>query len=152
VAYEDPDNLMARERLAFVSMLSGVCLANSGLAMAHGIAAALGALFDVPHGLACGILLPHTLEYNRKACEQELRDALAAFMNQTTPNDQTIDDGMAAIRSLGRWLQIPENLKYLRLSDDDIRKVAEASMGSSMSGNPIEMTPALVEEFLKKLV
>ncbi|NCC53116.1 MAG: iron-containing alcohol dehydrogenase [Spartobacteria bacterium] len=151
VAYEDADNLMARERLGYIGMLSGVCLANSGLAMAHGVAAGLGALFDVPHGLACGILLPYTLRYNRDACETELKDALAAFMNQVTPNATTIDDGIAAVESLGRWLQIPPNLKYLRLSGGDVERLAEASMGSSMSGNPIEMTPPMIADFLKPL-
>lgn len=151
VAYEDPGNLMARERLALVSMISGVCLANSGLAMAHGVAAALGALQDVPHGLACGILLPHTLKYNRDACRDELACALAAFQNQIEPTDSTIDDGIAAIESLGRWLQIPPDLKYLGLSDDEVHKLAKESMGSSMSGNPVEMTPDMIYDFLKPL-
>jgi alcohol dehydrogenase class IV len=151
VAYEDPDNLLARERLGLVSMLSGVCLANSGLAMAHGIAAALGALQDVPHGLACGILLPHTLHYNRDACTDVLAEALAAFLNQVEPHENTIDDGIAAIESLNRWLQIPPDLKYLRLSDADIEALAEGSMGSSMSGNPIEMEPSEVKAFLNTL-
>jgi alcohol dehydrogenase class IV len=151
VAYEDPDNLLARERLALVSMISGVCLANSGLAMAHGIAAALGALFDVPHGLACGILLPHTLRYNLPACETELRNAMAAFLNQIEPRQNTIEDGLFAIESLGRWLQIPPDLKYLCLSDDDVKRLAEESTGNSMSGNPIPMDPEKTLEFLKKL-
>jgi len=151
IAYEDPDNLLARERLGYIGMLSGVCLANSGLAMAHGIAAGLGALFDVPHGLACGILLPYTLRYNRDACEEELKTALSAVMNQLEPNESTIEDGIAVIESLGRWLQIPTNLRYLRLDDDDLKRLSEASMGSSMSGNPIEMTPEMTYAFLKQL-
>jgi len=151
VCYEDPENLRAREQMALASTLSGVCLANSGLAMAHGIAAALGALFDVPHGLACGLLLPHTLRYNRSACEPQLADALAAFLNQDKPNEKTIEEGITAIESLNRWLQIPKDLKYLRLSDDDLHKIAEAAGGSSMSGNPIPMTPEKTYEFLQGL-
>jgi alcohol dehydrogenase class IV len=151
VAYEDPGNSAARERMALVSMLGGVCLANAGLALAHGIAAGLGALHNVPHGLACGILLPHTLRYNRAACEKELGAALAAFLTLPEPNSRTIDDGIEAITRLGRWLQIPPDLKYLGLSDTDLRRVAELSMGSSMAGNPIPMTQESVFEFLRTI-
>lgn len=149
VAYEDPGNLMARERMAYVSAMSGICLANAGLAMAHGIAAALGALYDVPHGLACAVLLPHSLRYNAVACKQELAEALAAFMNLSRADDNTIEEGIAGIESLARWLQIPPDLKFLHLKDDDLRRLAAASMGSSMSANPVPMTADKVYEFLK---
>lgn len=151
LCYEDPNHYAAREVMALVSMLGGVCLTNAGLAMAHGIAAALGALFDVPHGLACGILLPHTLRYNRPACEPLLAEALAAFLNQPHPTPMTIDDGIAAIESLNRWLQIPPDLKYLALKQEDLERIAQAAMGSSMRGNPIPMTPEKTLEFLKTI-
>ena len=151
VAYEDPNNSLARERLALVSMIGGVCLANAGLAMAHGIAAALGALHNLPHGLACGILLSHSLRYIRSACEPELKGALAAFLNELEQTARTLDDGIAAIESLARWLQIPQNLKFLTLTEKDIDNLAEHSLGSSMAGNPIPMTRESIKAFLQTL-
>ena len=151
ISYEDWDNVAAREEMSLASMLSGVCLANSGLAMAHGIAAALGALFDMPHGLACGILLPHTLRYNRQACPNELAQALAAFLNQPKPALRTIEEGIAAIESLKHWLQIPPDLKYLGLKEADLVRLAEASGGTSLAGNPIPMTPEKTLEFLRTI-
>lgn len=150
-SYEDPNDVRARQEMMLVSMLSGVCLANSGLAMAHGIAAALGALFDVPHGLACGILIPHTLRYNREACPDELAGALAAFLNQDIPGPASIDEGIRAIEGLNRWLQIPPDLKYLGLTENDLLRLAEAAGGTSMSGNPISMTPEMTLAFLKTI-
>ncbi|OQA24893.1 MAG: 1,3-propanediol dehydrogenase [Verrucomicrobia bacterium ADurb.Bin345] len=151
LAYEDAENIAAREQIALASMLSGVCLANAGLAMAHGIAAALGALHEVPHGLACGILLPHTLRYNRSACETQMADALAAFLNQDRATRSTIDEGIEAIEGLNRWLQIPADLKYLGLSAEDIDRIARAAGGTSMSANPIPMTPEKTREFLQTI-
>lgn len=151
IAYEDWDNAAAREEMSLASMLSGACLANSGLAMAHGIAAALGALLDMPHGLACGILLPHTLRYNRQACPHELAQALAAFLNQPKPALRTIEEGIGAINSLKRWLQIPPDLKYLGLKEADLVRLAEASGGTSMAGNPIPMTPEKTLAFLRTI-
>jgi len=151
LCYEDPENIPAREEMALASTISGVCLANSGLAMAHGIAAALGALQQVPHGLACGILLPHTLRYNRDACKKEMQKALAAFLNKEKADENTIEEGITAIEALNRWLQIPADLKFLGLSEEDLQKLAKAAAGSSMSGNPIPMTPDRTLEFLKGL-
>ena len=152
VAYEDPNNSLARERLALVSMLGGVCLANAGLAMAHGIAAALGAMHDLPHGLACGILLSHSLRYNQAACEPELKGALAAFLNEMEPTTRTLEDGISAIESLARWLQIPQNLKFLGVTEKDLDTLAEHSLGSSLAGNPTPMTRESVKAFLQTLV
>lgn len=51
----------ARAGMAWAAYLSGVCLATAGLGTVHGLAGAAGALTDVPHGLFCGVLLPHAV-------------------------------------------------------------------------------------------
>lgn len=150
-AYETPRDLPARIRLSLASSVSGVCLANSGLAMAHGIAAALGARHGMPHGLACGVLLPHTLRASRDACEPELSRALSAFLEEDEPRADTVDRGLAVLTDLNARLGVPPDLKPLRLSGGDLDALAVDSMGSSMSGNPRPMTPETVRDFLGAL-
>jgi len=65
-AVEQPASRTARENMAHAALLSGIALANSGLGMAHGVAAALGVHCRVPHGLACAVMLPAALETNRR--------------------------------------------------------------------------------------
>lgn len=149
--FDDGGNVLAREQMALVSMLGGVCLANSGLGMAHGIAAGLGALFDMSHGLACGILLPHAIRYNRAACTNELAEALTAFLNQPRASVNAIDEGIAVINELNSRLGIPPDLKHLHLNEENLKRLAKSSMGSSMSGNPVPMTEEAVLEFLKTI-
>src|SRR6185312_12563156 len=48
----------AREAMSQAALLSGLALANSGLGLAHGVAAALGSVARVTHGLACAVMLP----------------------------------------------------------------------------------------------
>ncbi len=151
LALAEPASLPAREQLALSGAISGICLANAGLAMAHGVAAALGALLGMRHGLACAILLPHMLRYNRTACVSELTAALAAFLDQEQLQLDAIDCGIAALDELNRELRIPADLRYLRLTEAQVRRIAEASMGSSMAGNPIPMTPDMVFEFLRPI-
>ncbi|NBT13628.1 MAG: iron-containing alcohol dehydrogenase, partial [Planctomycetia bacterium] len=57
-ALADRADVDARAALAHAAFLSGVALANSGLGMAHGVAAALGIECGTPHGLACAVMLP----------------------------------------------------------------------------------------------
>ena len=151
VSVEAPGNESARDKMALVSMLSGVCLANAGLAMAHGVAAALGAIFGVPHGLACGILLPYTLRYNAPACSHELAHALSAFLNQGGMAPRIVEEGIAAVEALADAIGIPPDLKEMGLKEEDVREISRHSMGTSMSGNPLPMSPDQVFEFLHPL-
>ena len=60
--------------MSHAALLSGLALANSGLGMAHGVAAALGVTAQVPHGLACAVMLPATLRTNFSAAEGQLAE------------------------------------------------------------------------------
>ena len=149
--YRSGTDIQARTIMAQASGISGICLANSGLALAHGIASGLGGLHPVPHGLICGILLPHTLRMNRDACVAELEEALRNFLFEEEVTTTTIDRGINAIEALKNETDMPDTLAFLQLSDKQIREVAEASMGSSMTGNPVPMPPESTYAFLKPL-
>ena len=49
-----------------------IALANSGLGLAHGVAAALGIHCRVAHGLACAVMLPAALRMNRDVRRSEM--------------------------------------------------------------------------------
>lgn len=54
----------ARSDMAWVSLSSGLALANAGLGAAHGIASVLGSRFGASHGALCGRLLVPVLRQN----------------------------------------------------------------------------------------
>lgn len=148
---ESPSDRAARAAMSLAASVSGICLANAGLAMAHGIAAALGAWFDIPHGLACGILLPHTLRHNRDACADAMANALAAFLGEASPRGDTIDRGIDAAAKLNARLGIPPDLRHMKLTPAQLDTLATASLGNSMKGNPVPMTAESTRRFLETI-
>ena len=63
-AYEDPADLAARTDMANAATLAGLAFSNAFVGTNHALAHAVGARFDIAHGRANGIFLPHVLRYN----------------------------------------------------------------------------------------
>lgn len=60
--YHDPLDLDSWESMAYGAFLSGITLANAGLGLVHGLAASIGGLLPIPHGVICGVLLKGVTE------------------------------------------------------------------------------------------
>ena len=59
-----PDDLESRSKMSLAALLSGITLANAGLGVIHGLASAIGGLFEIPHGVVCGTLLAEATRIN----------------------------------------------------------------------------------------
>ncbi len=151
-AYENDDK-NSREIMSVGAMVSGLCLANSGLGIAHGLAAGLGATLGIPHGYACGLLLPFAMEFNFKRGVKKYAALGEAFYNKKFDSeDIACKHAIKRIKELNKAVNIPSDLKKYNLTTDDIERAAKASMGSSMSKNPVEVTLDDCIDLLKKLV
>jgi alcohol dehydrogenase class IV len=151
-ACDESDCRPAREAMAHAAFLSGVTLANAGLGMAHGVAAALGVHCQVPHGLACATLLPTALRVNRQHCEAALAEMAPLFAARTWPTPSaaavfTIE----AISQLGCNLGVPQRLRDLNVRQDQLAELVPASSGNSMNGNPRPLSDAELRDILEAL-
>ncbi|HEV7214054.1 MAG TPA: iron-containing alcohol dehydrogenase, partial [Chloroflexota bacterium] len=63
-AYEQGDDLAARTSMLDASLQAGLAFSNASVALVHGMARPLGAVFHIPHGAANGILLPHIMAFS----------------------------------------------------------------------------------------
>jgi acetaldehyde dehydrogenase/alcohol dehydrogenase len=66
-AYRNGDDLDARTRVHNASTMAGLAFSNAFVGVGHALAHALGSTFDVAHGTACGVFLPHVIRYNGAA-------------------------------------------------------------------------------------
>jgi hypothetical protein len=63
----EPTNAEARNGMAVAQYIAGMAFSNVGLGVVHGMAHPLGAIFDIPHGVANALLLPTIMEFNAPA-------------------------------------------------------------------------------------
>lgn len=147
----DPADLAARAAMSHAAFVSGVALTNSGLGMAHGVAAALGIECGTPHGLACALMLPVAMRVNACVAERDL----AMLERAVDPEASSADDATLAaafvcrIERLCREAGVPQRLADVGLARDRIAWLAENSGGASMRGNPVELEPRRLEAILE---
>jgi alcohol dehydrogenase class IV len=152
IAVREGSNQPAREVMAHAALVSGMCLANSGLGMAHGVAAALGVHQRVAHGLACAVMLPATLEANRSVSEGRLAE-LGRALGWPAGNDAEAADFLCQqIRSLCRDLGVPARLSELGVRREQIPDLVRDSRGNSMSANPRDVPDAELQQILEGLL
>lgn len=149
---DDPASRPAREALAHAALMSGMALANSGLGMAHGVAAALGVHARVPHGLACAVMLPVTLRTNRAVCEEQYA-ALKRAIDPRTPSSTSAaaDAFVARIEALCERVGVPQSLSALGVKREQLDDLVVGSRGNSMDGNPREVSDSELHALLEAM-
>lgn len=135
-----PSNRQAREVMAYAALVSGICLANSGLGMAHGIAASLGVHAGLPHGLACAMMLLPTLEFNRVTEAPRIAVLARRVLDlpSSLPLNEQVDRLLEALTGVLTELAIPRRLSEVGVRAEQLPAIAAGSFGSSMNGNPRE--------------
>src|SRR5690625_886123 len=73
-AYDNGDSQKDREQTLIGSMYGGLALSASGTAAVHALAYPLGGEYNVAHGVANSMLLPHVMKFNADAIQDSLKD------------------------------------------------------------------------------
>jgi alcohol dehydrogenase class IV len=147
----------ARAAMSWAACCSGIALANAGLGAVHGIVAALGAAFPVPHGTGCGMLLAATTRANLSALAARAPGSRAltryADAGRILAGDGRLGDDSARdalLTTLDAWTSV---LRMPRLGDfgaapRDLPGLVAESRGSSMRTNPVVLTDEEIEGIL----
>lgn len=145
----DPANIDARSALLHAAFVSGVALANAGLGLAHGVAAALGVECAAPHGLACAMMLPVAMRVNRPVAEADFARLERAVDPRAAGDDARAADAFVArVERLCDVAEVPRRLTDLGLRPDRIDWLAANSGGASMRGNPCDVSVEALRDIL----
>ncbi len=147
-AYEDGQDMKAREIMVNASMVAGMAFTNVSLGIVHSMAHTVGSYFHVAHGLADAILLPYVMEFN--SAEPYAKKVYEDFAEYIGEKDliQTVKElnqkvGIpTALKDV-----IPEEEKYMDMLDE-MAKVAKAD--GCTKTNPIIPEPEQFKELFVK--
>ncbi|MDI6870568.1 MAG: iron-containing alcohol dehydrogenase [Bacillota bacterium] len=131
-AVQDGRDLPARSDLLMASFLGGVALSVAGTASVHALAYGLGT-FGVAHGVANGLLLPVTLEFNAPACEAKLArmaEMIGAAAGAGSPGEAAAR-AVQAIAALVARLPVPHRLAELGLNADHLPHAVEVALSNA---------------------
>ncbi len=81
--------------MQLAATMAGWAFTIAQVGLAHGMAHTVGALHHVPHGAACGIVLPKVMRYNVETSADKLAQ-VAHALNVNTSNMSDRDAALAA--------------------------------------------------------
>lgn len=114
-AVKEPKNADARNGMAVAQYIAGMAFSNVGLGLVHGMAHPLGAMFDVPHGVANALLLPTLMEFNAPAALDKfviIAKALDVYKKGMS-EEGAAKAAVKAVRDMSIRLDIPQTLRGL---------------------------------------
>ena len=143
-----------REGMALGQYIAGMGFSNVGLGVVHSMAHGLSALYDTPHGVACAIILPTGLEYNKPVAGKRYRAIGKAMQVPGIDNmtdEEAADATIAAVKQLSADVGIPANLKGI-LKEDVAFLAKSAYADACCPGNPRDTSEEEIAELYKSLL
>ena len=142
IAYEDGENMEAREVMMIASLQAGIAFSNASVALVHGMSRPIGALFHVPHGISNAMLLPAVLDFTKVCSVKRLAD-IGRHINpelHSLSDEEMANHTIVEIKQLCSNLHIP-NLKEYGIDqiefENALSKMAKDALASgSPSNNP----------------
>ena len=137
-AVVDGSDLDARDGMLTGSLLAGVAIDSASVGAVHALAHQLGAVYDLPHGVCNGILLPLVVEFNRESAAARYDQVARVFRIGATSRQLP-----SMLRTLGRRVGLPAGLATLGVEPARIPELAAMAMRDMcMATNPRPMTEA----------
>ncbi len=143
-----------REGMALGQYIAGMGFSNVGLGIDHAMAHTLSAHYDTPHGVACAMFLPISMEFNREYTGERLREVARAMgvegVDKMT-QDEYRDAAIAAVKKLSEDVGIPTTLD--KIKEEDLEQLATDALNDACyPGNPREATKEQVIEMFRMLM
>ncbi len=136
---ENPDDLDARGAMQLGACFAGWAIENSMLGAAHALANPLTAHFQVPHGLAVGVMLPHVVRFNGVECGPWYGELLHASVgNNGAPSPESGAAGLAEfLTGIVERAELPTQLRACGVEEKLLPQLAvEAAKQWTAGFNP----------------
>ena len=166
IAFENGQDLLAREKMHNASCLAGLAFNSAGLGLCHGMAHAIGGKLHLAHGRANAIVLPYIMRFNADLDHgrtgnycvaarkyQRLAKILDLPCSSVTVG---VSQMLRTVEKLNKSLKIPATLKAgkydMALLKEERENIIQAALADlTTTTNPRKPTYADVEKLLKQI-
>lgn len=117
---QDPQNVESRSKMLIGSYFSGTAIEFSMLGAAHACANPLTTHYDVLHGVAVGVMLPHVIRFNAPVAESDYQDLLRA--SGKSGGAEQLRERILELQNAG---SLPHGLKECNVQESKIPQLAK---------------------------
>ncbi len=139
-AFTDGKNLTARENMLQAAFLAGVAFTKSYVGYVHAVAHSLGGKYNVAHGLANAIILPHVLKKYGKSVYKKLwqMGVYCNLFTKSTPKEVGAKLFIEKIEEMNKFMNIGASISEIR--EEDVPTLAKTA---EKEANPLYPVPKL---------
>ena len=147
----DPTDEDARLNMQIASTLAGWAFNITQPGLAHSMAHTLGMLADVPHGAACGVVLPAVMRFNVDWATDKLALAAQAMGVKLIEKKEAALAAADAVEKLMKDAGHPTTIRELNVSEESLASAAFHAIADSptlFNARPVT-DPGLIDELFK---
>jgi len=124
-------DLKAREKMAWADTLAGLCIANAGVTLPHGMGMAIGGMYpNVAHGESLAIVYPAFTRFTRKSAIPKFA-AMARIFNKDllkVSDNEAAEESVEEIDKFLEKIDLWVRLKDKGMPETEINALAKQSM------------------------
>ena len=107
-----------------------MAFSNAGLGLVHAMSHQLSGLYNLPHGVANAVLLTYVMEYNFDVSFKDyaMLAKVTGIASWSMSNILSARKFIQQIKDLRRRLQIPDNIRVLKVKEEDFDTMAGMAM------------------------
>lgn len=143
LAYKQPQNILAREKMAEASVMAGMAFALPKTTSSHACSFPLTNLYGIPHGEACGLTIDYFIKINSS-------DKRTRILADSLGFDDT-EKFAKAVKKLKKELNLRLDLQDLNLDEDKIEELVRESKHPNLLNNPVFISDDILRNMYRQL-
>lgn len=155
-SYDEPEDIEARENMAYAEYIAGLAYSNSGLGICHSMAHAVCGKFKIQHGIALSIILPVVLKFNMYSKSASEFKVIAEAFDIKTDGlsvEEVCRTVIKKIKDFRDDFNIPKKLSDYGVHEEDLDILSLSAFEDACTlSNPRDVTMTDIYMLFKKLI
>jgi len=127
VILHEPEKIKAQGDMLLGAHLAGTAIENSMLGAAHACANPLTARFNITHGVAVGLMLPHVIKFNSHVVNGYYDDLLAVTRISSKEKNTSGEILADKILQIKTAVGLPQSLREIEIEEIALPELAKAA-------------------------